>query len=221
MFCQNADISQGRGGQHLTPEQLAEVMLALQKQGCHNLNLVTPEHVVPQLIEALGLAIPAGLTLPIVYNTSAYDSIRSLELLDGLIDIYMPDFKLWRPATAAHLLQAEDYPEAARAAIAEMHRQVGVLRMNADGLAQRGVLVRHLVMPGLKEESAAILEWLARELSPDTFVNIMAQYHPANRVGGVDHRDPDTYPEIDRVVRRKELDAVVRAARAAGLHRLG
>ncbi len=157
-------------------------MLDLQDRGCHNINFVTPEHVAPEVVEAIALAVPAGLRLPIAYNTSAYDGLASLQLMDGLVDIYMPDFKFWDPQTARRLGRAVDYPEVARAAIAEMHRQVGDLRFGSDGLAKRGVLVRHLVMPGHGQETAAILSWLADQLGPDTYVNIMGQYRPAHRV---------------------------------------
>jgi len=219
VFCQNAEISQQVSGYECDAEQLAVLMLELQARGCHNVNLVTPEHVVPQVIEALGQAIPRGLCLPIVYNTSAYDAVSSLRLLEGLVDVYMPDFKFWRPETALRLALARDYPERAREAIREMHRQVGVLRVGADGVARRGVLVRHLVMPGQGDESAAILEWLAREVSPDTFVNVMAQYRPAHRVGEPGRSGARRFPEIDRTPRRDEVEAAYAAARRAGLWR--
>jgi len=196
----------------LEPETVASLMLDLQAQGCHNVNLVTPEHVVPQVVEALEIAVERGLHLPIVYNTSAYDALSSLALLDGLVDVYMPDFKVWEPETAHRLLKARDYPEAARAAIREMHRQVGDLCFTPDGLACRGVLVRHLVMPGLADESEAILRWLADEISKDTFVNVMGQYHPDHLVG-------PRYAEIDRRPAHAEIESVVAAGRAAGLWR--
>ncbi len=214
VFCQNADISHGLAGRPLDSAGIARLMLRLQDRGCHNINLVTPEHVVPQLVESIALAAEAGLRLPIVYNTSGYDSPSSLALLDGVVDIYMPDFKVWEPATAKRLLKAADYPERARAAIAEMHRQVGSLLVDRDGVAVRGLLVRHLVMPGQLAEATAIMGWLA-ELDPDTYVNIMAQYRPEHRVGGTGAR----YPEIDRPPARAEIDAVYAAARATGLHR--
>ena len=215
VFCQNWDISQRPAGRECTAEEIASLMLDLQDRGCHNINLVTPEHVAPELVEALALAIPAGLRLPIVYNTSAYDGPASLRLMDGLVDIYMPDFKFWDPQTARRLGRAIDYPEVARAAIAEMHRQVGDLRFGPDGLARRGVLVRHLVMPGHGEETAAILAWLADRLGPDTYVNIMGQYRPAHRVP-----DSDRYRDIDRRPNQTELEAARAAARSAGLWRL-
>jgi putative pyruvate formate lyase activating enzyme len=220
VFCQNADISQRAEGVELDAAALAAVMLRLQQQGCHNLNLVTPEHVVPQVLEALARAVAEGLRLPIVYNTSGYDAIPSLQRLDGLTDIYLPDFKFWSPDRARRWCKARDYPERARAALQEMHRQVGDLRFTPDGLACRGVLVRHLVMPGGVDDSRDIFRWLADTLSPDTFVNIMAQYHPAYQVGrAVDGPDRAAYAEINRPPDAGEIEAVRAAARAAGLWR--
>ncbi len=213
VFCQNYDISWERSGREVSPEELAELMVQLQEQGCHNINFVTPEHVVPQVLEALPTAIERGLRIPLVYNTSAYDSLRSLELLDGVVDIYMPDFKFWEPATAKRLAFAENYPEAARAAVREMHRQVGELELE-DGLAVRGLLVRHLVMPEGTHQTRQIMRFLAEEISPDTYVNIMDQYHPAGRVGR-----NGRYAEIDRRVRDAEMRAAMSAARDAGLWR--
>jgi putative pyruvate formate lyase activating enzyme len=219
VFCQNWDISQKRQGRECGPQEIAELMLDLQQQGCHNINFVTPEHVAPQVIEAIAAAVPLGLRLPIVYNTSSYDALASLRLLDGLIDIYMPDFKFWKPETALRLSLARDYPERAREAILEMHRQVGPLKLGADGLARRGVLVRHLVMPGQEDEAAAILEWLGREVSPDTYVNIMGQYRPEYRVGKLTRLGNAEFDEIGRRPVPAELDAAFAAARGAGLWR--
>lgn len=219
VFCQNSEISQGTSGEERTAEEIAALVMNLQNWGCHNINFVTPEHVVPQVIETIVVAVPAGLRLPIVYNTSAYDSLRSLALLDGLVDIYMPDFKLWTPALAERLCEAEDYPERGRAALQEMHRQVGPLCFGPDGLAKRGVLVRHLVMPGLGEDTAAIMKWLAEEVSPDTFVNIMAQYRPAHKVGRGTRENADRFDEIDRGLYVQELETAYAVARRAGLHR--
>jgi putative pyruvate formate lyase activating enzyme len=213
VFCQNFDISQVRSGAESSPERLASMMLELQHLGCHNINFVTPEHVVPQVLEALVVAAGAGLRLPIVYNTSAYDALESLRWLDGVVDIYMPDFKMWDERLSLRYLKARDYPAAARAALKEMHRQVGVLKLDEQGLARRGVLVRHLVMPGDVAGTAAIMRFLAEELSPDTYVNIMAQYHPAGKVRG------DRYPEINRRPTGQEMDQGYASARAAGLWR--
>lgn len=219
VFCQNWDISQQAVGGECPPERIADCMLRLQEQGCHNINFVTPEHVVPQVIEAIAAAIPRGLRVPIVYNTSAYDSVASLRLLEGLIDIYMPDFKFWNRETAKRLAKAPDYPERAREAILEMHRQVGVLRFGPDGLARRGVLVRHLVMPGQYDEAEAIFRWLATEVSPDTYVNIMGQYRPEYEVGQIARDGSVKYADIDRLPHRDELTAALDAARRAGLWR--
>jgi putative pyruvate formate lyase activating enzyme len=219
VFCQNWDISQQAIGPEYPAERLAELMLALQRLGCHNINFVTPEHVAPQVIEAVAAAAARGLRLPIVYNTSAYDSVRSLRLLDGLVDIYMPDFKFWRPETARRLAKAKDYPERAREAILEMHRQAGPLRFSPDGLARRGVLVRHLVMPGQLDETEAIFGWLASEVSPDTFVNVMAQYRPSHQVGQAGRDGSAKYEAINRRPTTEEILRAYDAASRAGLWR--
>ena len=219
VFCQNWDISQRRQGEELDARAVAGLMLELQEQGCHNINFVTPEHVAPQLVEAIAEAVPMGLRLPIVYNTSAYDGLASLRLMDGLVDVYMPDFKFWRGETSLRLALARDYPGRAREAILEMHRQVGPLRFGRDGVARRGVLVRHLVMPGQEDEAAAIFEWLAREVSPDTYVNVMAQYRPSYKVGEIARDGKPGFPEIGRAPRAAELEGAFAAARRAGLWR--
>ena len=220
VFCQNWDISQQAAGKVSTAEEIASLMLALQEQGCHNINLVTPEHVAPQVIEALAVAVPAGLRLPVVYNTSAYDALSSLRLLDGLIDVYMPDFKFWTRESSRRLAKAKDYPERACEAILEMHRQVGDLRFGSDGLARRGLLVRYLVMPGQQEEASAVFRWLADNVSPDTYVNIMGQYRPEYQVRSLGvNGQGEKYPEINRPPHQAELDAAYEAARKAGLWR--
>jgi putative pyruvate formate lyase activating enzyme len=212
-FCQNWDVSQVGEGVELRAEELGATMLELEARGCHNINLVTPEHVVPQVLEALWLAAEAGLRLPVVYNTSAYDSLRSLALLEGVVDVYMPDFKYWDAARARRYLKAEDYPEVARRTIREMHRQVGPLCFDRDGLAVRGLLVRHLVMPDAFEDTAAIVRFLATEVSPDTYLNVMDQYHPAGAVAG------GKYPELARRPDASALHAARQLATAAGLWR--
>lgn len=218
VFCQNADVSQqlwpGPREPGLPAESLAGLMLELQERGVHNLNLVTPSHVVAQILEALVIAVERGLTLPIVYNTGSYDALQCLEWLDGVADIYMPDLKTLSPATAERLQKAANYPDAAKAAIREMHRQVGDLVIGKDGLATHGVLVRHLVMPGKKEETRQLLEWIAAELGPGTYVNLMDQYRPAFKVRGGD------YAEIDRRISRQEFREVVDMALSLGLERL-
>jgi putative pyruvate formate lyase activating enzyme len=213
-FCQNWETSNEGDGVEATPQRLADLMLELQGQGCHNINFVTPEHVVPQILEALPLACEGGLRLPIVYNTSAYDSLDSLALFDGIVDIYMPDFKYWEARASARFLKAKDYPEVARRAIAEMHRQVGDLVVDADGLAVRGLLVRHLVMPGGLDDTRAIMGWL-HALSPATYVNVMDQYHPDGAV----LRDA-RYAELARPTSAAEHRAALEHARAAGLTRI-
>jgi putative pyruvate formate lyase activating enzyme len=218
VFCQNYDISQaikpGPAPRGLSPAEIAACMIHLQRLGCHNINVVTPEHVVPQIVEALVPAVEAGLRLPLVYNTSAYDALESLELMDGLVDIYMPDFKYWSGERSRRYLQAEDYPVAARAAIAAMHRQVGPLVLDEDGLAIRGVLIRHLVMPGALDDTEAILTWIVNQLGPDTFVNLMDQYHPAGKV------NDERYPELNRPLQSAEFRAAQEMAADLGLRRL-
>ena len=215
VFCQNFDISQairpGPSAPGVRADRIADLMLELQARGCHNINFVTPEHVVPQLLEALVPAIEMGLHLPIVYNTSAYDSLESLRWMDGIVDIYMPDFKLWTASAAKRYLMAEDYPEAARVALLEMHRQVGPLAFDERGLATRGLLVRHLLMPGLLDETKGCLEWLAERLGPDTYVNVMDQYRPAGKV------NEGRFEEIGRSVTTEEFAEARRYARSLGL----
>jgi len=214
VFCQNWEISQRDAGEEMDADRIADRMLDLQERGCHNINFVTPEHVAPQIVEAVAAAVPRGLRLPIVYNTSAYDSITSLKLMDGIVDIYMPDFKFWHRDSSRQYVKAKDYRERACDAIVEMHRQVGPLVTGRDGLARRGVLLRHLVMPGQLEESKAIFQWVARVLSRDTYINIMDQYRP-------DYEAPDKtkYQNINRRPDSAELRSVRERARAAGLWR--
>ncbi len=213
VFCQNYDISQEEAGIEAGPRRLAGMMLELQEQGCHNINWVTPEHVVPQILEALPLAIEGGLRLPIVYNTSAFDSMESLHLMEGIVDIYMPDFKYWTKDKAKRFLKMPRYPEVAKAALKEMFRQVGDLSFDANGLATRGVLVRHLVMPGELEETRQIMQFLAKEISPDTYVNIMGQYYPSGKVSS------EKYEQINRRVTSREMETAYLFAQLAGLHR--
>jgi putative pyruvate formate lyase activating enzyme len=213
-FCQNVETSQLGEGQELDARGLARLMLSLQQRGCHNINLVTPEHVAPQIVEALPHAIGLGLRLPLVYNTSAYDSLDSLQVLEGLVDVFMPDFKLWDEGASRHYLAAVHYPRVARAAIGAMHRQVGDLRADEDGLALRGVLVRHLVMPGRLEDTRQIAGWLAA-LSRDTYLNLMDQYSPAWKA-----KTNPRFADINRRVSRPEMAQAVELACAAGLWRL-
>src|SRR5438094_2151589 len=215
VFCQNFETSQFGEGAEVTATELAQIMLDLQQAGCHNINFVTPEHVVPQILEALLIAVGRGLRLPLVYNTSAYDSLESIQLMEGLVDIYMPDFKLWDAEHCRKYLVASDYADAARAVVAAMHAQVGELKVDENGLALRGVLVRHLVMPGLLDDTREIMRWIADKLSRDTYVNVMDQYYPAHKA----ETEP-RFAEINRAVTGSEFCGALELARAAGLWRL-
>ncbi|NOQ65887.1 MAG: radical SAM protein [Desulfobacterales bacterium] len=212
IFCQNYEISHLGQGIETDPGQLAAMMLSLQRQGCHNINFVTPSHVVPQILVALPKAIEKGLTVPLVYNSSGYDSLETLKLLEGIVDIYMPDFKFWDKDLAKRYAKAPDYPEVAQKAILEMYQQVGDLVMDDEGVAVKGLLVRHLVMPGSLEETREILRFLAREVSVDTYVNVMDQYRPC---GEACH-----CPPIDRTLTGGEYQQALKLARDAGLQRL-
>ena len=215
VFCQNFETSQQGDGIEVTAPQLAAIMLRLQRVGCHNINFVTPEQVVPQILEALHIAINGGLRLPLVYNTSSYDSMDSIRLMEGVVDIYMPDFKLWDSQRSLRYLLARDYPDAARGVVKAMHEQVGELRVDENGLALRGVIVRHLVMPGLLEDTGEIVRWLAGELSPDTYVNVMDQYYPAWKA-----KTEAKFSDINREIRESEFEQALAYARDAGLWRL-
>jgi putative pyruvate formate lyase activating enzyme len=211
LFCQNHDISHCLEGREVSPEEMASMMHNLAGLGCHNLNFVTPTHFVPQIMHAILLAAGEGLSVPVVYNCGGYESLETLRLLEGAMDIYMPDFKFWSEASSRRYLDAPDYPERARAAICEMHRQVGDLVIR-NGVARHGLLVRHLVMPGGLAESEAIFKFLAEEVSPDTFVNVMDQYRPCYRA--------DEFPEIARRLRSEEMAEALRLAARAGLKRV-
>jgi putative pyruvate formate lyase activating enzyme len=213
VFCQNWEISQDGEGIEVSPEDLAAMMLDLQNRGCHNINFVTPEHVVPQILEALPLAVQMGLRLPLVYNTGAYDSMEIMQMIEDIINIYMPDFKYWNNERSKKYLKAKDYPEAARAVIQEMHRQVGDLVLDENGLAKRGVPLRHLVMLDGLEETKNIMEFLVKEVSTDTYVNIMGQYFPSGKVS------KKNYQEINRRPHSQELVLAEKIARQKDLHR--
>ncbi len=212
VFCQNYDISHQSAGAPVTTRQLADMMLHLQRQGCHNINFVSPSHVVVQILEALMLAAEEGLNLPLVYNSGGYDARATLDLLNGIVDIYMPDFKFWDPASGLSYCGIPDYPEVARQALVAMHRQVGLLVVDDSGVAQRGVIVRHLVMPGSIAETRAILRFIATSLSADTYVNLMPQYRPC----GEAHR----FDKLNRRLTVAEFESAVLAAMEAGLRRL-
>jgi putative pyruvate formate lyase activating enzyme len=211
VFCQNHDISQGGAGQAATADELASIMLALQRLGCHNINLVTSTHVVPQWLAALDLSAARGLAIPVVYNCGGYESVETLRLLDGVVDVYMPDIKYADAAIGRRCSGVDGYPEVAMAAVAEMHRQVGDLALDARGIARRGLLVRHLVLPDGMAGSAAVMAFLAG-LSRQTYVNVMDQYRPC-------HLAFDS-PGLARRVTRQEVAEAVAVARAAGLSRL-
>jgi len=212
LFCQNYEISQLGEGEAVTPDNLAMMMLVLQKRGCHNINLVSPSHVVPQILEALELAVEHGLTIPLVYNTGGYDALATLALLDGIVDIYMPDMKYADAAIAQELSGIKDYPAHNRAAVKEMHRQVGDLTLDENGVATRGLLVRHLVLPEGLAGTADVVQFLATEISPRTYLNVMDQYRPCHKA--------HTRPPLDRPLTRQEYRQAVDLALAAGLTRL-
>jgi putative pyruvate formate lyase activating enzyme len=208
VFCQNFDISHLRYGSEMSIEQLTEAMLDLESRGCSNINFVTPTHLAGPIAAVVESARGKGLTVPTVYNTGGYDSVDTLKLLDGFIDIYMPDMKYAGPEAAELLSDAPDYPQINRAAISEMHRQVGDLNV-ADRLAQRGLLVRHLVLPGRLAGSFEIIDFLADEISTSTAINVMAQYRPCYKA--------DQHPQINRYPRLDEITEVSQYATKKGL----
>jgi putative pyruvate formate lyase activating enzyme len=213
VFCQNWDISQEPdGGRELEPEQLARIMVYLQEAGCHNVNLVSPTHYLPQILEALVAACELGLEVPIVYNCGGYEALAALRLLDGVVDIYLPDVKYADPEAGLKYSGARDYPRVVKRALKEMHRQVGVLKTDRRGVAYRGLLVRHLVLPGGLAGTGEICRFIAEELSPETHVNIMGQYRPCYKARH--------YPPLDRPVTWAEVAEAVAQARAAGLTNL-
>jgi len=211
VFCQNYDISHLGEGREVSPEKLAEMMICLQEGGCHNINFVTPTHFVPQILEALCEAAAMGLLVPLVYNSGGYDSVETLRLLDGIFDIYMPDAKYGTDSTAKKYSDAPDYTRIMKAAIREMHRQVGPLEVDDDGVAIQGLLVRHLVLPENLAGTAEVVRFLAEEVSPETYLNVMAQYHPCYKAY--------SYPELSRPITLREYAEAVGLARAAGLDR--
>ncbi|MBI4768739.1 MAG: radical SAM protein [Deltaproteobacteria bacterium] len=212
VYCQNYDISQADSGTEIGPEALADIMLQVQKMGCENINLVSPTHFTPQILKALLLAAAQGLHLPLVWNTGTFERLATLRMLEGVVDIYLPDTKYADPQVAQRLSGTADYPRRMREALREMHRQVGDLVTDHQGVAVRGIIVRHLVLPGGLAGTAEIMRFIAEELSPDTYVNVMGQYRPEYRAG--------EYPEIARSVTVEEVAEGRRLARAAGLRRL-
>lgn len=208
-FCQNWEISQEGEGREVDGETLAAMMLALQKAKCHNINLVTPTPHIAPILEALALAAEKGLALPLVYNCGGYEALETLKLLEGIIDIYMPDFKFWDAETARRCSGPQDYPERAREALKEMQRQVGDLKTDGEGIFWRGLLVRHLVLPENLAGTAEVVRFLAAEVSPNCAVNIMGQYYPAYRAR--------LHPPLDRPLTRAELLEARKMAASAGL----
>ncbi len=212
LFCQNYEIShQGEGGE-VSAEKLAQIMLHLQQMGCHNINFVSPSHVVAQILQALPIAVAGGLKVPLVYNTGGYDSMETIRLLEGIFDIYMPDIKFMSPETSQRFCRARDYPEKVKTAVLEMHRQVGDLIMNSQGIAQRGLLVRHLVLPHGQAGTREAMRFLAQDVSANTYVNVMAQYRPC----GEAHRDSS----LKRRITPEEFKQALQMAAEEGIHRL-
>ncbi len=212
IFCQNYTISQLGEGEAVSGETLASMMLSLQARGCHNINLVSPSHVVPYILEALEIATAKGLNLPLVYNTGGYDAIETLKLLDGIVDIYMPDMKYADAKTAERLSGIKGYPEINRAAVSEMHRQVGDLKVDDNGIAQRGLLVRHLVLPEGLAGTKEVVRFLAAEISANTYLNIMSQYRPCYKAFDI--------PTLNRPLKAQEFNDAIEPAHQQGLHRL-
>jgi len=210
VYCQNYEISQLKLGRTVAPRDLARVFLEIQEMGCHNLNLVTPTHVVPHIVEALSIARTEGFDLPIVYNSGGYDRVETLRLLEGIVDIYMPDIKYGDSAIAERYSGVTDYFETAKKAVKEMHRQVGDL-VTVDGIAVRGLIVRHLILPNGLSGSEKVLEFLRDEISKDTYLNIMDQYYPAYRASD--------FPELSRRITPAEYRDVVEMALEMGFHR--
>lgn len=210
-FCQNYDISHQGNGEACGLGQLAGMMLILQNNGCHNINFVTPTHVVPQILSALDMAIDGGLRIPLVYNSGGYDRVETLKLLEGVIDIYMPDFKFWDPVIAEQTCNAPDYPKVAAKAVVEMHRQVGDLQLDENGIATRGLLVRHLVMPSGIAGTGEVMSFIANHVSKNTYVNIMDQYRPCGKALHV--------KELATPVSATEFHKAVKEAKDAGISR--
>ena len=213
VFCQNFEISQFGRGSESNIDELAKMMIYLQKKGCNNINLVTPTHYSAHILKAIDIAAEAGLRIPIVYNTSGWERLEIIKIFDGIVDIYLPDFKYWdSDISAKYSLKAKSYPEITRKAILEMHRQVGVAKPSKEGIMEKGLMIRHLVMPNKTSGSEKIIEWIAKNLPKDTYVNIMAQYSPVYKAYN--------YPEISRRITTEEYKNVVRIAKDLGLTNL-
>jgi putative pyruvate formate lyase activating enzyme len=212
VFCQNWSISRLGDGEEMSFEELAKVMTDLQEMRCHNINLVTPTHQMPLVLRAIALAVDRGLTLPLVYNCGGYEPVKALQILDGIVDIYMPDIKYASPEAALKYSKVKDYPQVARRALKEMHRQVGDLVIDESGVARRGLLVRHLVLPGGVAGTKDLVRFIADEISPDTYINIMDQYHPCDNAF--------EYPPLDRRTSKQEYEEAIQMALDAGLKRI-
>ncbi len=212
VFCQNYDISHEGCGEEVSDEQLAGIMLALQNSGCHNINFVTPSHVVPQILSALEIAVSNGLCIPLVYNTGGYDRVETLKILNGVIDIYMPDFKFWNSDIADKACDTNDYPEYARNALIELHRQVGDLILDEHGIARRGLLIRHLIMPHGNAGTREIMRFVSDRISKNTYVNIMFQYRPCGNA--------NKFKEFSSRPSDSDFDEAVKAAKEEGISRL-
>lgn len=212
IFCQNYEISHEGQGKEISSEQLAGMMLFLQNEGCHNINFVTPSHVVPQILAALEIAIKGGLSVPLIYNTGGYDSVDTLKLIEGVFDIYMPDFKFWNPEIAEATCSAKDYPEVVCQALIEMHRQVGDLLVDESGIARQGLLIRHLVLPSDLAGTREIMKFIATKISRNSYVNIMSQYRPCGRAAEI--------KELSVSLSQKDFNTALQVAEEEGVTRL-
>ncbi len=210
VFCQNYDISHGGIGRESSPQEIARLMISLQNIGCHNINFVTPTHYVPQIVESLKLAINDGLKIPLVYNCGGYESVNVIKLLEGIFDIYMPDIKYGDNESASKYSNAPNYFDVVKEVIIEMHRQVGDLYINSKGIAEKGLLIRHLVLPNDLANTKKVMEFIAK-VSKGSYVNVMDQYRPRYKVYN--------YPEINRRINKEEFDKAISFAREAGLSR--
>ncbi len=212
VFCQTWEISRERRGVEISEEDLARIFLELEAKGCVNLNLITPTPQIPVILGALERALERGFHLPVVYNTGGYERVEVLRELSGVVDIYLPDFKVWDPEVAERILGARDYPEVARRAIKEMYRQVGNLVLDEKGIARKGLLVRHLVLPGDLANTRAILRFLIREVSAEIYINLMGHYHPVG--------EASRYPPLDRPLTHKEWEKAIQEAKKMGIFKI-
>lgn len=210
VYCQNHEFSQEVKGREVSEEELASFMLELQQEGCHNINFVTPTHVIPQILKALSLAVEKGLKIPLVYNSSGYDSLDTLRLLDGIFDIYLPDARYADCENSLKYSQAKDYPQINKEALREMHRQVGIAQLNPDEIIEKGLIVRHLVLPNKLSGTGEIMAFIARELGQDTCISLMSQYFPC-------HKAKD-YPELTRRLTMEEYQEAMDIMHSHGLH---